>query len=705
MIKAQLIALLFVANVAAGQFHDPDSLELRLNDPISDQEKVEILCLLMDEMENQVRHEKVIYYANQVDSLANKIGDMDAVSKAHIHKSYSYSKQYKLESAIIEAKKALDIRLEMEADPSKIAACYISLGNTYQRKSMLPEGLESYQKAMDVLLKDGQEDEVITPMMNAGAMYLDLNDMKNARKYYFDAFALAEKNKIDGRDRADLLNGIGNLYFQESKYDTMMDYYQEALKLFLECNYKTGIANTYNNVAIGYFYLDQPEMALDYFTRALQVRQLSKDSIGISQSLNNIGLYHQGMGDQETAIGFFEQAMELAIQINATSEQYDAAEALYETYQTLEDYEQALAFRDCTFVLKEQMLANNHRRNVEDLEVKYGAKRKDEEINRINALREKEAELKAEEEFANNLTIVSVSSIALILAILGIVLLSGNKRKRKANILLKRQKQEIEENRDQIEQQNTDITDSIRYAKKIQQAILPDLDDLSAMGDYFLLYQPRDIVSGDFYWYYRRGEDHFVAIADCTGHGVPGAFVSMLCHNALSEVVIERSVSDPGRALSEVNKEIVQRLNAKGSEAKVNDGMDVILCRFNKEKRELRFAGANNSLFYLKNGELNEVSVDRESIGGNSGFDYEFETKSLDMDGGEVIYLRTDGYQDQFGGLKGKKYMKKRLVNFLKEIGGKPLPEQQKLLQDNLNAWKLDYDQVDDITLFGLRVD
>ncbi|MFT7613771.1 MAG: serine phosphatase RsbU (regulator of sigma subunit), partial [Parvicellaceae bacterium] len=235
-------------------------------------------------------------------------------------------------------------------------------------------------------------------------------------------------------------------------------------------------------------------------------------------------------------------------------------------------------------------------------------------------------------------------------------------------------------------------------------AILPEKHDLGQLGDYFMLYMPRDIVSGDFYWYFKRGDDQYFAVADCTGHGVPGAFISMLCHNAISQVIIEKGKSDPGEILSLVNKEVLKRLKKKGDKFQASDGMDIILCKYNKIQSSFKFSGAFNSLLLLSKRSIIEHKVDRVAIGGTTDFDFEFKTQDLEYSSGDIVYLRTDGYQDQFGGKKGKRFLKKKLNAILQNFETVEMQDQQEILVKELAEWQLGYRQVDDITLMGLKL-
>jgi serine phosphatase RsbU (regulator of sigma subunit)/PAS domain-containing protein len=257
---------------------------------------------------------------------------------------------------------------------------------------------------------------------------------------------------------------------------------------------------------------------------------------------------------------------------------------------------------------------------------------------------------------------------------------------------------------DLIREKNKDITDSINYARKIQQAILPSEDLLfRSYPDAFVLYQPKDIISGDFYWYHPDQEYLLFACADCTGHGVPGALMSMIGSNLITHIVNEKQVITPALVLTELDKRVRQTLK-QDEEPESRDGMDISFCALQKEKRILQYAGANRPLAIIRNGKLTEYSPTKYAIGGQYNSDKQFDGNKIQLEKGDCIYLFTDGITDQFGGPLGKKLMKKRFYEVLTETSGMPLNEQKEQLKTFFNSWKNDLEQVDDVLVMGIRV-
>ncbi len=299
--------------------------------------------------------------------------------------------------------------------------------------------------------------------------------------------------------------------------------------------------------------------------------------------------------------------------------------------------------------------------------------------------------------------IIWLSAIFLIIvSILGALAYRSYRLKNKANKIILTQKAEIEEQHEILEEQHREITDSINYAKRIQDAILPPLKLVKGyMPDSFILYKPKDIVAGDFYWMEGINNLIIFAAADCTGHGVPGAMVSVVCHNAMNRAVKEFMLVKPNEILDKT-REIVLETFEKSDED-VNDGMDIALCSINTETKKMCFSGANNGLYLIRDGELTQVKPDKQPIG-NYKDAKPFTLHEFDLQKGDVIYTFSDGYPDQFGGPKGKKFMYKNFRNLLVDIHQKSMDDQHNLLLNAFEEWKGGIEQIDDVCVIGVRI-
>ncbi|MBI2968599.1 MAG: SpoIIE family protein phosphatase [Bacteroidetes bacterium] len=256
-----------------------------------------------------------------------------------------------------------------------------------------------------------------------------------------------------------------------------------------------------------------------------------------------------------------------------------------------------------------------------------------------------------------------------------------------------------------IEEKNKDITDSIEYARYLQEAVLPDAGQLKKiLPESFIYYQPKDILSGDFYWFSKQDGKKMVAACDCTGHGVPGALLSVLCNNLLFQAVFDHGKKIPGDILSEVNKNVLDALKKEGAAVQAEEGMDVSLCVIDSEKGIVSFAGANHTLVILNEGNINEIRGNFTPVGGNTPAGFNFTTHTIPLNNGSNFYLTTDGYYSQFGGPKGKKLTRRGFYEIIRQAARMSIESQATFIRQKFFEWKGSYGQVDDVLVMGFRV-
>lgn len=303
----------------------------------------------------------------------------------------------------------------------------------------------------------------------------------------------------------------------------------------------------------------------------------------------------------------------------------------------------------------------------------------------------------------------TVISIIAILSVIGIVLLfftiRTNNQRRKANKLLVEQKKEVENQKQLVDEKQKEILDSIKYAKRIQTALLAN-DKLlnNHLPQHFVLFKPKDIVAGDFYWATALPDGFIYVTGDCTGHGVPGAFMSLLNISKLNETINQKHITRPDLILNDVKKDIIHSLNPEGSSEESKDGMDAIVCRIDFNSMKLHFAAANNSFIIVRNNEILTCKADKMPVGKSHNDTELFTYNEISLQKGDMIYTCTDGYGDQFGGPKGKKFKLKKLKEILVQISTMPVFEQKSILNKNFEDWRGDLEQVDDVLVIGVRV-
>jgi len=324
------------------------------------------------------------------------------------------------------------------------------------------------------------------------------------------------------------------------------------------------------------------------------------------------------------------------------------------------------------------------------------------------ALKQKQIELKNQQ----LLTLVFISGMGFV-AILALIILRSYRQKKKHNKILEQRNQEIRQQNEEIQAKNHKINQSINYARNIQGALLPEVEDLKTIfPESFIFFSPRDVVSGDFYWFVtlppvkKNGNPRkLVAAVDCTGHGVPGAFMSMLGMSFFEEIVLDKNIDDPARILENLHQMVVTYLKQEHSGN--TDGMDVALCIYDEDNRQLSFAGAVNSLVYIQEDTIEVLKGDFFGVGGQmKGVNRQFTLQTITIDKPTICYIFSDGFADQFGGEKGRKYFQKNFRELLFEIRKEPMTRQQEILEEKLKTWHGDvYPRVDDVLVIGFKIE
>lgn len=303
----------------------------------------------------------------------------------------------------------------------------------------------------------------------------------------------------------------------------------------------------------------------------------------------------------------------------------------------------------------------------------------------------------------NVITIITILGVVALLLFL--FALRSNYLRRKTNKLLVKQKDELAHQKHLVDEKQKEIVDSINYAKRIQTALLANDRLLSQnLPEYFVMYKPKDIVAGDFYWAAPVHDGFIYITADCTGHGVPGAFMSLLNISKLNEAVNQKRITRPDRVLNEVKTKIIQALNPEGNVEESKDGMDAIICNLDVKNMKLRYAAANNSFCIVRNSDILVCKADKMPVGKFHDDRAQFTYNEIDLQSGDMIYTYTDGFEDQFGGEKGKKFKHKQLQELMLQVAKLPIPEQKQAFEQAFENWKGDLEQVDDVLLIGVRV-
>jgi serine phosphatase RsbU (regulator of sigma subunit) len=535
---------------------------------------------------------------------------------------------------------------------------------------------------------------------NMANVYGRLHQPEKAQVHYDTALSIYTRTTTEG-PIGSLYNDMGNMYM-EHDLDLSLKYLRKSLEIRTRLGNERGIAFTSGNISGVFIFKREPDSVLKYAKPYYDYAVKYKRTGLFISSLTTIGGayllkedYRQGRDSCLRAYLLNENN-----QKNLEHRQ-NSCECLYEAYMGLKKTDSALKYYQLFIVSRDSLRSQDQRDEVTRLEYEFQYANKVEADSLQNV--QKMEVINAKSEGEKKLRYALFAGLGLT-AVFGFVMFNRFRTTQKQKNVIATQQAETEAQKKVIEEKNKEITDSINYAQRIQQAVLPPETELKkAFADVFVLFKPRDIVSGDFYWYDESRNNKVIALADCTGHGVPGGFMSMLGYEILQDVVMLEEIRTTSEALRRLDQKVTMTLN-KNDKA-YRDGMDMALCAFSKHKMEMLYSGANRPLLHFSNGVMNTIKPDKHTIGGaidNVVKDFAMHTVRLQK--GDMIYLFTDGYADQFGGPDGKKFMSKKLESLLASIAALSCSEQKSKLESAFSEWKGSLDQVDDVCIVGIRI-
>lgn len=591
-------------------------------------------------------------------------------------------------------------------------------GTVYMRQFIYDKSTEYYLKAFQVAESAGDTLNMAHSLSNLGNIYARLAELSNPKENYLKgldyqlrAINLLMPSKEFVKRVGNALLNSSNDYRGLGQHEKAIENLQKAFKIYVYYENQNGIDLTKTNLAETYIDFAKKTgkneyllVAEKYLTNDLLTNELSSRQADILNLKGEICLLQNKLDD---ALFYLTKALKHAQKRQNTPALQGVAVLLTKLYTIKKDYEKSLVYQKLNNALKDSMLSEKSHRQIVMLNSQFENERQEREINFLTKDKEfKEAEIRTQK------TVFKILTIGGVLIVIIIILLYGQSQvKQRLNLQLDQTNKNLIHKNYQIEKQREKITDNIAYAELIQNVMLQEQNFGNYFSDFFIYYSPKAVVSGDFYWCAEVGNKIVIAVADCTGHGVPGAFMSILGNMILNQIVVEQKNVQPSQILKLLNIEVKKTLQQDKENALSDDGMDISICSIDFEKKCFAFSGAQLPLYVIENNQLTIVKPDVRTIGGNrfrlkkskvlekefTEYDFSFKTSTS-------IYLFSDGFMDQFGGVHEKKVGSQQFQELLLGNSKLSMTEQKNNIEVFHKQWKGNLPQTDDILVMGIKL-
>ncbi|CAG7580738.1 MAG: Photosystem I assembly protein Ycf3 [uncultured marine phage] len=592
--------------------------------------------------------------------------------------------------------------LEFETDKEKRAEIYHYIGISYYMVGIYDKAIQNVSKNLELNKSMGNEKEVGDAYNNLGIIYEVQGENKLALKFFNKSLEYCEKLD-DTLSIPASLNNIACVKINLNQNEDALVDLHRALKLNIQNDDKYGIMLNYRNIGNVYNNMEIMDMAIKYHKKSLEISKEMEDKESISAAYQTLGHDFIITGDYDSSIYYSNKSLEISKELGFLYYESTAYENMSISYENSGNYKKALSNYKEYSAIKDSLESEDNKRYSSYLEVKYETSEKEKQL--LNMENDNKLKnIKIEEARTKNNLLVFIISIVLVSIILIVILYRKTKNSLRENIIIS----------SELKNRNKDMTDSINYSKNIQTGILSSEDKFKKnVPNSFILFKPKDIVSGDFYWTLNEGNKQYFAAVDCTGHGVPGAMMSIIGHTGLTRSIRESSLESTSDILNELNLVVS---NTFDKEQGIKDGMDLSLCMIDKDTNILKCSMANNPVYIVRDKNSKElkypkvifedkilykVKADKQYIG--CGEVYQFTEHEIQLEEGDMIYIFSDGFADQFGGERGKKYKYGKFQKKLIEISDLKESFQKSILERELNDWKGDQEQIDDVLVIGVK--
>jgi len=625
--------------------------------------------------------------------------------------------------------KAYQLAKKLKND-SLIYRTALNMGNAFESKglpdSAILKALAIYKYINDTLYTG-------LTYHNIGMVHQDMGNAETAYEYYLKA----EKIFINKKDTgllATCYNSLASVYIGDD-YEKAMSYFRISLNLFIAIGDSIGVCMVYSNIGDIKNEINEIDSAIYYLEKAANLAEKLNDWFSLTGAYTNISRLKLKQDKYYLSIIYSLKSLKYAKLSSSLYSQVDAYDLLKKANYSIGNYRDALLYSDSLELMKDSIFNIEKTKDIQLMESKYQAENNKLQIQ--NLKNEQELSNERNKKQKNQLFYMLLILVLFLIFSVFIIRLLINKHKTNKELRLSKdnltekneelnqlieevtsQKDEIDNQKNKIEDLYSDVSQSISYAQKIQSSLIPETELLKeSIDDKFVIFKPKDVVSGDFYWHTKIENKLVIAVSDCTGHGVPGAFMSMLGISFLREIVQKEYITQPALILEKLRKEIINSLKQTDKIGEQKDGMDMSLISIDTDTLDLKFAGANNPIYIIKKNKIEtndriiqfndtnlyEIKPDKMPIAIFVRMD-NFINQSINIEKGDIIYMFSDGFADQFGGEKGKKFKYKAFKKILLSVSSQNMDTQKSLILKKLQTWQGEFSQIDDITILGIKI-
>ncbi len=632
--------------------------------------------------------DSAFHFAQIQYDFANSVNNQIWMAKALKLQAISFENRNDAKNTIFYFKKSLTLFKELNLK-NQVSSLYNRIGVTFHDLGNYEEALNNYINSLEIAESSSDKKSIARAYNNIGIVYTDQDNLEKALDYYKKSLAISiEIDDINGE--ANSYNNIGVISQDKGELERALKFFRKALNIVTKINNNDAMAMLYNNIGIVYSDLGDLDIALEFYDKALKLSKSNNDMWSYSMYLGNIGQTLVKKGENKEALVYLLKSKKLREEQNTIVGLDEITNELYKVYKTLQKETQALEMFELYISIKDSLAAMDgvEKNKQRDFQEKFLLEKQADSIRFSNELILHQAEVKSDRVIRFSL----IGGISLIFISL-IIVFSQLKKANKQKVI--------------IESSKKHITDNINYAKRIQNTLLPEESFIKKFfAENFILFKPKDIVGGDFYWFRSFKDLAFIACVDCTGHGVAGGFMSMM-GSLLLDNIIDNEDKYPSQVLGELNSEIIRVLK-QGRGGQIQDGMDLSLCVVDKKKMELHFSGARNGIYVINDDEIKSYKADMLPVGGSFSkksreMNRNFTSQTIPLKPNSWLIMYTDGYPDQLGDDKTRSLGKKKFQEIIKKAS-KVESDKDVFLMKELDSFRLETPQVDDLLVMGFKL-